>query len=46
MSNIGEFSGVDYLRTALKFRKRKKNSFSLVHASSTKRETRHVHAPS
>ena len=31
MSNVGKFPGVDYLGTALKFRKRKKNSSSPVY---------------
>ena len=30
MSNVANFPGVDYLGPALKFRKRKKNSSSLV----------------
>ena len=31
MSHVGEFPGVDFLGTALKFRKRTKNSSSLVY---------------
>ena len=31
MSNAGEFSGVEFLETAHKFRKRKKNSSSCVY---------------
>ena len=30
MSNVGKCSPVDFLGTALKFRKREKNSYSLV----------------
>ena len=42
MSKVGEFSWSWFLGTALKFRKRKKNSSSLVYAS-TKREIMHFH---
>ena len=42
MSKVGEFSWSWFLGTALKFRKREKNSSSLVYAS-TKREIMHFH---